>query len=279
MSTLPAAEPMSPRSIREVDRLVALVLIATRLREIPELARLLEPRADELAMALEVVQPAISGRWAQLSPEGRGAVIAAGSPGFFLQPEDAQAEASSYFREADRLMKDHVEGKLGAYRVRIAELLAPLRVEGLQDAVLVVELKQRATWDLFKDSSPLAGPSWDGLESALLRAFADIGPAAAAALSPGKIQARAQRKLGSLSHHLKTHDLSQRIDLWIQSQVFGKSAVQIASEMQEAGAVEPDGDPGDRVRKHISDMNRLLGSPARGRTEPGAFVRWKHIAN
>ena len=115
MSTLPAAEPMSAGAIRAVDRLVALVLIATRLREIPELAGLLEPRADELAMALEVVQPAITERWAQLSPEGRGAVIAAGSPGFFLRPEDAQAEASSYFREADRLMKDHVEGQLGAY--------------------------------------------------------------------------------------------------------------------------------------------------------------------
>ena len=77
MSTLPAGTPISRDALREVDRLRALVLIATRLKEIPAFVRLYKPVADELATAFGVVQPAITERWVQLSPEGRGAVIVA----------------------------------------------------------------------------------------------------------------------------------------------------------------------------------------------------------
>ena len=278
MSTLPAATPISRDALREVDRLRALVLIATRLKEIPAFVRLYKPVADELTTAFRVVQPAITERWAQLSPEGRGAVIAAGSPGFFLQSEDAQAEASSYLQEMDRLMKPRAGVQLGAYRVRVADLLAPLRVEGLLDALLVVELKEQGMFDRPKDASPFAGPAWDGLEAGLLRALTDLGPVDASVMPLGAIQARARRKLGSLTRHLTTYDLSQRVDLWILSRVFGKSGLQIASDMQEAGVVEPDRDPIDRVRKHLREMNKLLGSQSR-RAEVGAFDHWNSLAN
>ena len=73
MSTLPAATPISRDALREVDRLRAIVLIATRLKAMPAFVRLYKPVADELATAFGVVQPAITERWVQLSPEGRGA--------------------------------------------------------------------------------------------------------------------------------------------------------------------------------------------------------------
>ena len=72
----------------------------------------------------------------------------------------------------------------------------------------------------------------------MLRALADLGPADAVALSQGKMRARAQRKLGSLARHVKTYDLSQRVDLWIVNRVFGKSPLEIASEMQQADVLD-----------------------------------------
>ena len=111
-------------------------------------------------------------------------------------------------------------------------------------------------FDRSKDASPFAGPAWDGLEAGLLRAFTDLGPVDASVMPLGAIQARARRKLGSLTRRLTTYDLLQRVDLWILNRVFGKSGLQIASDMQEAGAVEPDRDPIDRVRKHLREMHR-----------------------
>ena len=278
VSTLPAVEPMPPDAVRDLDRLRAIVLIATRLKAMPAFVRLYKPVADELATAFGVVQPAIRERWVQLSPEGRGAVIAAGSPGFFLQPEDAQSEASSYLQEIDRLMKPRAGVQLGAYRVRVAELLAPLRVEGLLDALLVVELKEQGLFDRSKDASPLAGPAWDGLEAGILRALTDLGPVEASVMPLGAIQARARRKLGSLTRHLTTYDLPQRVDLWILNRVYGKSALQIASDMQKAGLVEQDRDPLDRVRRHLRETKELLGTQSR-RAEVGAFDHWNSLAN
>ena len=278
MSTLPPAEPMPADALREVDRLLALVYIRSRLTQIPEFIRIWQPVIEDLVTALKNVQPEIGDRWEQLSPEGRGAVIAVGAPGFLLQPEEAQVEGASYVQEAGGLMRTQVGGQLDAYRAQMAKLLAPLTVPDLEDMFLIVDLKEYGVFDRLKDAHPIAGPLRDSLESAFLRALTDFGPADAAAMPPGKVQARVQRKLGSFVRHAKTYDLVQRVDLWFLNRVLGKSPLQIASEMQETGLVEAGMDPGDRVRKYIREMNVLLDTPHRRRAETGAFEAWKDLA-
>lgn len=144
--------------------------------------------------------------------------------------------------------------------------------------MLVVELKEQGLFDRPKDASPLAGQAWDGLEAGILGALTDLGPVEASVMPLGAIQTRARRKLGSLTRHLTTYDLPQRVDLWILNRVYGESALQIASDMRKAGLVEQDRDPLDRVRRHLRETKELLGTQSR-RAEVGAFDHWNSLAN
>ena len=281
MATDQPVTPLTPESIEVFDRWQALILVAWALRAVPDdFVRLWRPAYDRLAAAVREALPEIVRRLADLSPEGRGAAIAFGSPSLLLQPEAAQLEGVSFRAALEQLFGTHAGAAFASYLSTIDELLEPLAVEGLADILLLIDLKEIGLFEQLKEAGGVAGRWWDALETGLLRDITGLGPADLAKTTPGRIRERIRRKSGPLARHMKTYDLEQRVLLWIRNKVSGDTQAEIALQLQEAGKVATGGDPEARIRKHVQDINKLfrvhpLGRPRKG----GALAYWNQLAN
>ena len=281
MATDQPVTPLTPEAIEVLDRWKALILVASALRAVPDdFVRLWRPAYDRLAAAVREALPEIVRRWADLSPEGRGAAVAFGSPSLFLQPEAAQLEGVAYRAEAERLFDTHVGVALESYRALIDELLDFLAVEGLADILLLIDLKEIGLFEQLKEAGGVAGPWWDALETGLLRDLADLGPADLAKTTPGRVRGRIRRKSGPLARHIKTYDLEQRVEFWFRNKVFGVTQAEIALQLETAGDGLEGGDPERWVRRQVQDVNRLFGLSKPGRpAKGGALAYWNSLAN
>ena len=280
MATYQPVTPVTPEAIKAWDRLQAMILVALALRVVPDFVRLWKPAYDSLAAEVREAMPVIVRRWSDLSPEGRGAAIAFGSPSLFLQPEAAQLEGAAYRAEEEGLFGPQVEAALESYQARIDMLLDPLPVEGLADTLLHIDLNEIGLFELLKEAGGVAGPWRDTLEANLLRGLTDLGPADLAKTTPGRVRERIRRKGGPLERHTKTYDLAQRVEFWFRNKVFGIPQAEIASQLQKAGEVAASGDPEARIRGYIHDINKLFGTHPRGRPRKGGAVAyWNELAN
>ena len=280
MATYEPVTPLTPEAIDALDRSRALILVASALRVVPDFVRLWKPAYDDLSTALGEALPEIARRWSDLSPEGRGAAVAAGSPSLFLQPAAAQLEGAAYRSEADEVLGGQAGAALESYRARIDELLDPLAVSGLADTLLIIDLKAMGCFDQLKEAGGVAGLWRDALEANLLRGLTDLGPADLANTTPGRVRERIRRKSGPLARHFKIYDLDQRLMLWITNKVFGIPQAEIASQLQKAGEVAASGDPEARIRGYIHDINKLFGTHPQGRPRKGGAVAyWNELAN
>ena len=272
--------PLTPETIEAVDRLTALTRVAQSLRAVPDFVRLWRPAYDGLAAGVWEALPEIKRRWAALSPEGRGAAVALGSPSLFLQPEAAQLEGVAYRAEADRLFGTHAEAAFASYLSTIDKLLAPLAVEGLANALLSIDMKEIGLSEQLKEAGGVAGPWLDAVETGLLRDLTDLGPKDLANTTPGRVRGRIRRKSGPLARHMKTYDLKRRVQFWFVNKILGVRQADIASQLQEADEVAVAGDPEARIRKSIQDINKLFGTRQPGRPKKGGVLAyWNELAS
>lgn len=279
MEADPRVPPQPPDAIEAWDRSAALNLVARLLREVPAFSRLWKPAYDRLSAALHEVLPSVIQRWGGLSPEGRAAAIAFGSPSFSVQATQAQGEGAAYRADADRLFAP-AEAALMAYESQINELLAPLGVDGLAYTLLMIDLNTIGLFRRLKEAGGVAGPWRDAFETELFRDLTGLGPADLAKTPPGQVRARMKRRSGPLGRHLKTYDLLGRVELWVKNKVFGVTQADLASQLAAAPDARESADPEGRVRKSIQDVNRLFGTSQPGRPRKGgALAYWKGLSN